>query len=324
MPGQEGIPSIFGPMARTLDDLRYFTREFVKTKPWKLDHSVHPLDWRDDVEHEWEDKKVMKIGVMRDDGVVSPSPACARALDQVISALEAEGHTVINVQPPPPYEALVIASQLLNADGCSTFAQFFRSFESNDPGAAQLLHYMRLPRLFKWFHYLWVKHVRKDDIWAGLIKDWHPKTAFENWELVNRREMYKVRWHQWWNAVDIDVLVTPPNATPALPHGAMKDAVASCGYTFLFNLLDYTAGIIPVTKVDASLDQLPGSFDLRKLNGVARGAYKHYDATKMAGLPVGVQVVGRRLEEEKVLAVMSRVEDALEKNGGKYQLLELD
>ena len=44
----------------------------------------------------------------------------------------------------------------------------------------------------------------------------------------------------------------------------------------------------------------------------------------MAGLPVGVQVVGRRLEEEKVLAVMERVEDALDKHGGRYQLLEVD
>jgi Asp-tRNA(Asn)/Glu-tRNA(Gln) amidotransferase A subunit family amidase len=42
----------------------------------------------------------------------------------------------------------------------------------------------------------------------------------------------------------------------------------------------------------------------------------------MHGLPVGVQVVGRRLEEEKVLAVMKRVEEALGEN--KYQLLEVD
>lgn len=88
--------------------------------------------------------------------------------------------------------------------------------------------------------------------------------------------------------------------------------------------MDYTAGIIPVTHVDPTLDQLPASFSIKKLNGVAQGAYKHYDATKMAGLPVGVQVVGRRLEEEKVLAVMERVEEALDRHGGRYQLLEVD
>lgn len=81
---------------------------------------------------------------------------------------------------------------------------------------------------------------------------------------------------------------------------------------------------MPVTHVDRTLDQLPPSFTFKKLNGVAKGAYKHYDATKMDGLPVGVQVVGQRLEEEKMLAIMARCEDALEKNGGKYALLEID
>lgn len=42
----------------------------------------------------------------------------------------------------------------------------------------------------------------------------------------------------------------------------------------------------------------------------------------MHGLPVGVQVVGQRLEEEKVLAIMKRIEDALGED--RYQLLEID
>lgn len=42
----------------------------------------------------------------------------------------------------------------------------------------------------------------------------------------------------------------------------------------------------------------------------------------MHGLPVGIQIVGRRLEEEKVLSIMKRVEDALGED--KYQLLDID
>jgi len=72
MPGQEGIPSVFSPMARTLDDLTYFTREFIKMGPWKYDHSVHPLEWRQEVETEYAEKKVLRVGVMRDDGEQSP------------------------------------------------------------------------------------------------------------------------------------------------------------------------------------------------------------------------------------------------------------
>ena len=76
--------------------------------------------------------------------------------------------------------------------------------------------------------------------------------------------------------------------------------------------------------MDKDLDQLPSAFDFSKLNGVAKGAYKHYDASAMHGLPVGVQVVGQRLQEEKVLAIMTRIEDALDRNGGRYSLMEID
>lgn len=149
-----------------------------------------------------------------------------------------EGHEIVEVNPPSPYEALVIASTLLNSDGCQTFRSFFRTGEWNDPGAARLTFYMNLPRPIKYLYYLWVKHIRRDSIWAGLLKNWHRKSAFEHWQWVAKREAYKAQWHDWWQQdAKIDFMLTPPNATPAVPHNAMKDAVSSCGYTFMFNLV---------------------------------------------------------------------------------------
>ena len=57
---------------------------------------------------------------------------------------------------------------------------------------------------------------------------------------------------------------------------------------------------------------------------MARGVYKFYDPDAMHGLPVGVQVVGQRLQEEKVLGFMRRVEEALEQVGGGYRGLEVE
>lgn len=328
MPGQEGIPSVFSPMARTLADLSYFTRSFIQMQPWKYDPSVHPLAWRSKVSEEYKDKKQLKIGIMRTDGVVDPAPACARALEMSAAALRAQGHEVFDVTPPSALDAMVIAANLLNADGTRTFRSYFRTGESDDPGARQFGRYMRLPRLLKWFHWLYVKYIQRDAVWAALIAHWHEKSAAENWRWVTKRELYRADFHAWWNSFGafgdgLDVLLTPPNATPAVPHNGMASAAAACGYTFLFNLLDYTAGIVPVTHVDPARDALPASVDVRRMNGVARGAYKHYDAAAMAGLPVAVQVVGRRLEEEKVLAIMQRLEDALEARGERYELLPL-
>ncbi|PTB55400.1 hypothetical protein M431DRAFT_552032 [Trichoderma harzianum CBS 226.95] len=132
----------------------------------------------------------------------------------------------------------------------------------------------------------------------------------------------------------IDFILALPNALPAVPHNGIHDAVRSCGYTFFLNLvgaleyrhvtyvncevtnakclqIDYSADVMPVTHVDREKDQLPSTFDISRLNEIARGAYKLNNADNIHGLPVGVQVVGRRLEENMVLAAMKRAEDAL-------------
>ncbi|KAL1305684.1 hypothetical protein AAFC00_007277 [Neodothiora populina] len=331
MPGQEGIPSVFSPMTRTLFDLQYFTRAFIQCEPWKHDATVHPIPWRQDVSDAFTEKKKLRVGVMRTDGVIDPSPACIRALEMTVVALKDQGHDVFDLTLPPgpysPYEGLCIASQLLNADGTKTFRSFFRTGETTDPGAGQMTFYMSLPSPIRYLYWLYVRYIRRDPIWAGLVKGFYAKSAAENWALVAKREVFKTKWFEWWNGInesgEMDAIICPPNATPAVPHDGMKYAVSSCGYTLLWNLLDYTCGIIPVTHVDPVQDGLPLGFKLNRLNGVAQGAYKYYDAPKMAGLPVAVQVVGRRLEEENVLAIMGRVEKALEEKGERYDLLQV-
>ncbi|KPM40624.1 hypothetical protein AK830_g5957 [Neonectria ditissima] len=313
MPGQDGVPAVYSPMARTLDDLTYFTRAFIQMKPWTYDYSCHPIPWRSEIEREYSHRK-LRIGVFRTDGVVDPSPACKRALETTEAALRKAGHEIVEIDPPSPYEALCLASILLNSDGIETAMSFFRRGEQNDPGVAQMRWYMELSRPMRYLHYLWVKYIKRDRIWLGLLENWKPQTGYQIWQLNAKREAYKRRWFDWWDETEIDCLIAPPNATPAVPHKGMHHAVSSCGYTFLFNLLDYSAGVMPVTHVDKVKDQLPSDFKLSKLNGVAQGAYKLYDAKAMHGLPVGIQVVGRRLEEEKVLTIMGRIEDALDED----------
>jgi Asp-tRNA(Asn)/Glu-tRNA(Gln) amidotransferase A subunit family amidase len=155
----------------------------------------------------------------------------------VEEALKREGHEIVEISPPDMYEGLQIASILLNADGCKMFRSFFRTGEWNDTGAEQMARLMRLPGPLRWVYYLWVKHVKKDEVWAGLVENWRPLSAFENWQWVAKREAYRAKWFDWWNEADLDVLIAPPNATPAVPHDGMRDAVSSCNYTFLFNLV---------------------------------------------------------------------------------------
>ncbi|KIW30772.1 uncharacterized protein PV07_02474 [Cladophialophora immunda] len=330
MPGQEGIPSVFSPMARTLDDLTYFTRAFIGMKPWEVDYTVHPVPWRQELYDEALEKKPLRIGLMSTDGVCAPAPAISRGLDITASALRSAGHQVVEIPvssyPPAatPAQGLQIASVLLCADGGRTFRSFFRTGETNDPGAAQINFYMALPRPLKYLWYLFTRYIRRDSVWASILRYFHPLSAFEQWRWVAKREAFRATWFDWLNqpAQQFDFILCPGNATPALPHGCMKEAVSSCGYTFLWNLLDYTAGILPVAKVDKEKDALPKGF--RPANGIEKGAYRYYDSAKMAGLPIAVQIVGRRLTEEKVLGYMQVVTDALRESGTVYEHLDVD
>jgi hypothetical protein len=81
-------------------------------------------------------------------------------------------------------------------------------------------------------------------------------------------------------------------------------------------MVDSTVGVLPITKVDSALDTHPtnfleGSTGSKILEGRTYGPSTKrtaYDAKKMHGLPVGVQVVGKPWEEEKVLALMKQLE----------------
>ncbi|KAJ5342860.1 Amidase [Penicillium brevicompactum] len=340
MPGQEGVPSVFSPMARTLDDLTYFTRAIIGMQPWKYDHSVHPIAWRNDLESDAQNKP-LRIGLMSSDGVIPPTPAIARALSTTVAALTEAGHTVSEITPPSsaePFAGLNLGAQLLNSDGCHHFNVPRKSFEPTDPGASQLARIAHLPRPVRYLYYLYVRYIRRDKVSATLIRNFGPKSAAQLWTLTASREAFRAAWHKWWDAESqqFDFIVCPVNATPALPHTAMHDAVSSCGYTFLWNLLDYSAGVIPVGHVDPIRDALdaPYKTTLKRLgadHGIARGAWKHYDSAKMAGLPTAVQVVGRRWQEEQVLGYMAVVEKALEQHldpqtgrSCRYTLLEID
>lgn len=331
--GQEGVPSCFSPMARTLNDLTYFTKSLLEMRPWKTDYTVHPIPWRQEIYDGITSSPRLRVGFMRSDGVCPPTPAIGRALDITVAALQSAGHTVVPIGmgdfpvDATPLEGLRIASKLLCSDGGLTFSEAFRTGEWNDLGAARLYFYARrLPKVLKYLHYIWVRYIRRDPEWASVLRGFGPLTSAEQWKMVGRREKFRARWFEWLSGAEqsFGFLLCPTHASPALPHNAMRDAVSSCGYTFLFNMLDYTAGVVPVCKVDPAKDRLSPEF--KPSNAIARGVYRYYDADKMAGLPCAVQVVGgvpERLSEETTLACMKVVESALQNAGVVYKQMEL-
>ncbi|ESK87066.1 amidase protein [Moniliophthora roreri MCA 2997] len=317
IPGQEGVPSTHSPMTRTLEDLETVWRAVIEMKPWEYDYNCLVLPWREvDLS-----QRPLKWGVMWEDGVIAPSPACKRALQLVVDQLQKNGHEIVSIDPPSAYEGTKIASQLLLSDEAKLMTKPIRLWEWCDAGIRQVRKWFNTPWFLKKVYIWYIRYIRKDQIHAGFLEGlMSERKITDYWPLVARREAYRKQWFDMWNAHELDFVLTVPNALPAVPHGGTKDGVKSCGYTVLFNMLDYTAGVLPITHVDAALDRLPQSFKPR--NTIERGVYRMYDAEKMAGLPVGVQIVGRRLEEERVLEAMKVVQNVMRADGMQYELLK--
>lgn len=313
-PGQEATGSSYAPLTRTLRDLETVWRAIISMQPWRYDHHVIPIPWR---EADLSGKRV-KWGVMWHDGIVTPSPACARALRTVVNTLQSHGYEVVTVNPPSPYEGFKIASQCV-ADSCKLSEHNIYTGESNDPGMTPAMKMYDLPCWLKRMYVWYLRYIRRDEIYAGLVEGWRSHSIYELYALVTRREAYRAQWFKFWDENKLDFILTVPNPLPAVPLGGMKDAFTNCTYTFIFNLLDYSAGVMPVTHIDRDLDALPKDF--RSSNVVEKGAYKHYDTDKMHGLPIGVQVVGRRFEEEKVLEGLKLVENLLRHDHKEYKPL---
>jgi len=75
------------------------------------------------------------------------------------------------------------------------------------------------------------------------------------------------------------------------------------------NILDYTSVVIPVTKVDAAIDKPEA--DYTPLGDIDKVIHDEYDPNISRGTPVGFQVVGRRFQEEKMIAIAELFEKAL-------------
>jgi amidase len=92
--GQESVPSVVGPMTRSLSNIHLFFKLILDTKPWLIDPKVHNIPWREDLFQEGQTGKLC-FGVIQFDQQVHLSPPVQRAINMTINALEKAGHQVI-------------------------------------------------------------------------------------------------------------------------------------------------------------------------------------------------------------------------------------
>ncbi|KAL2871011.1 putative general amidase GmdA [Aspergillus lucknowensis] len=291
MDGQNTILSVSGPLASTARSLQLLFKAVLSQQPWLHDPLALELPWRSDIEQETralveqsaKDPSKLAFAIMKNDGMVVPHPPIARALDIVEQTLKRLGHKVIEWNPPSHATAVKLASATYNFDGGADALYHFGLSGEGPP--SQII------------------------VGGGTPQ----KNALEIAQTNVAKREYQKQYMDYWNSTaDLTGTGRPVDGVlfPTAPHAAVVPTqYHHVGYSSCLNLLDYTSVVFPVTNADKNLDAAqPRETFLSELD---EKIYKDYDADVYDGAPAGVQLFGRRLQEEKMLVLAEYVSAAV-------------
>uniref|UniRef100_A0A8H7KCZ8 amidase n=1 Tax=Bionectria ochroleuca TaxID=29856 RepID=A0A8H7KCZ8_BIOOC len=93
--GNESTNAGLGPMARSVSGCELWLQAQLQNQPWNFDFNCIPMPWNK--EKAQRPKSKLVIGVVRDDGVIRPTPPVSRAWKRVITLLALAGQAIIDV-----------------------------------------------------------------------------------------------------------------------------------------------------------------------------------------------------------------------------------
>jgi fatty acid amide hydrolase len=279
--GMEAFVAQPGPIARTVADLELAMRIMAAPGLEAIDPQIPPVPWS-------KPRKVdvtgLHVAMWADDGFFRPSPAIRRAVEEAAAALRACGIIVEQFIPP-------------DADG----RRMLRG-TATDPQVGKLLRLASMPRAVRQ-SLTWFLEATGQRQLAKLVRSSGAASADRYWQLTYERSQYEQRFMAAMDAGGYDAMLCPPFGLPALTHGGFSRAPGPGSYCMLFNLLGLPAGVVPATRVR-------GGEESDRSEGPDRAERAAAEIeSDSAGLPIGVQVVGRPWRDDVVLALMAALEE---------------
>uniref|UniRef100_A0A0W0FGS6 Amidase domain-containing protein n=1 Tax=Moniliophthora roreri TaxID=221103 RepID=A0A0W0FGS6_MONRR len=289
------IWSILGPISNSIGGLKVFMKAVVDAQPWLKDPLAVRKRWSEKeyqlVEHGG--GKKLCFAILWDDGNIGPHPPITRGLEMTKTALVRAGHKVIDWVP-------LKHGEIYNCLHIIWGAGAYEDYETMTAPTGEPIIESMNPEL------------------EGLVEglSFRPSggiSAYQLWQAQKKRRDLREEYLQYWqNTITVtgtgrpvDAIISPVAPCAAPPHGQNKHA----NYTMVWNGLDYTSLVIPVSNVDQRLDvKRP-----RKTfyNDTDKAIYESYDPATFKNAPIAIQVIGRTLEEEAVIAMAEIVDTAL-------------
>ncbi|OBT40009.1 hypothetical protein VE00_09405 [Pseudogymnoascus sp. WSF 3629] len=273
MPGQEAIISVQGPIARTLEDVVLYSKSIIDSEPWFKDPKLYPIPWR-----EIQLPQKLKFAIIWDDGYVRVTPPVRRALEITVAKLRNSGHEVVEWDNKPIGKIYNLLRRIFTADGGKTIRSQLEKGE--EPAPKFMDNFLQSQEI----------------------------GVYDMWQLQRERNQIWKEWLDQWNEIEgLDGIIMAAAPYISAKHSKYTHA----GYTGLFNLLDYSVAVFPCGVIGDREIDVRKADEPPELNEVDKATREEYDPNEIHGLPVGLQLIGRKLQEEKVLAMVGRVLEAV-------------
>ncbi|XP_068599706.1 fatty-acid amide hydrolase 1 [Brachionichthys hirsutus] len=305
--GQKSILSSVGPMAKDVDSLALCMEALLCDHMFYLDPTIPPMPFNTQI---FRSTKPLRIGYLLNDGYTQPSPSMARGVWEVKALLQQAGHTLV---PYSPVKVADVATELVIkgvfADGTASLLQKLEGGPV-DPCLGSHIALYKIPK--------WLKKV-----FSFVLKPLSPRaSAFLSalcgvgsaqglWKQHAAVEDYIYETVAEWRRCNIDVLLCPVIG-PAYNFSYCAKATHSISYTMLYNLLNFPAGVVPVSTVTAEDEE-----ELKNYTGLYRDVFDKMFKKAVAGgegLPVSVQCVALPWQDELCLRFMKEVEQLVQQN----------
>ncbi|KAF2675444.1 amidase [Microthyrium microscopicum] len=284
LPGADTLLTTLGPLCKDLDGIELF-----------MQPSLIPMLWTP-VEISASAEMPLRIGIMWHDEVVLPHPPINRALKNIVSRLSVLPNIAIaDFKPYKHDEAWAIFSSLYFTDGGAEEHELLsRMGEPMQP-------------LAKW--------IIDDNPCVNKL------TREEQDYWLEKREEYRIEYVKHWNETGsfndqngkwegtFDVIICPVAPWVASRHGTAR----YMSYTSVWNLLDYPALAVPTSEfeidgfVDKNLDGAERTEDF--VSDVDEEMRQMWDPEFYHGMPLSLQLVTRRFQDEKLIAITRYLRD---------------
>ncbi|KAH6704367.1 amidase signature domain-containing protein [Leptodontidium sp. MPI-SDFR-AT-0119] len=272
-----GPVGVFGFMGRSIRDIRAFTKLVCEQRIWDADAFLYPSPWI---------------------GIETPRPRIG------VWTIDAP-NTNIHLHPPVKRGFLVAQDRLRRAG--------YELVEFVNPDVSDIWEFQR-----DWIGIQGLSMLRKHlenepltNIAAKTgIMSYEPPTTVSvkylhqlNMKLAGLVMAMTKAWSASGKPLDALLWVNAPHT--ALPWDTWTDTT----FTSVFNAIDWPAVALPLgmksdKKIDIKEDVVPW-------NEMDAKIQSFYDAESFNGLPLAVQLIGRRFEDEKLLGIAEQIHPIL-------------